>query len=253
MGRYIVGKMSVIVLMILFAIGCGSQQTDHSAKSEMPDPSSVEDVKQTRDDLETEHVSESVDQPTGTTEEENDNGEQRDDNLETPIEKVEIEQTVSKDKEDVYKLEEGVVFPEFDLTDIHGKVWNSNDLEDKVIVFNFWFTSCKPCLDEIPDLNMLVKQFSYRDDLVFIAPTFDAQHRIEKFLLAHPFKYALIPNVLDFNQAVGVRSYPVHLIVDKNRKVHTIVTQRYPTIKDLLANYIYNALEGRPNTVRYDQ
>lgn len=151
-----------------------------------------------------------------------------------------------------YKLEVGKPFPAFELTDINGKVYSSEELKGKVKVFNFWFTSCKPCRDEIPELNLLVKQFAYRDDVVFIAPSFESKEKITTFTEEHPFQYNLIANVLKYNQSIGVRSYPVHLIIDKEEKVHTIVTQQYPTIKDIMANYIYNAIDGRSNDTKFE-
>ena len=44
----------------------------------------------------------------------------------------------------------------------------NDSLKDKVVVINVWASWCKPCLDEIPDLNELVEEYK-SEDIVFIA------------------------------------------------------------------------------------
>src|SRR5690554_1666967 len=45
----------------------------------------------------------------------------------------------------------------FEYVDIYGKKLSSSSLQGKVIVLNFWYPSCAPCLKEIPELNAIVE------------------------------------------------------------------------------------------------
>ena len=51
------------------------------------------------------------------------------------------------------KIEVGDYFPDFSATDIDGKIWSNKDVEGKVMVLNQWFTGCKPCRQEMPELS----------------------------------------------------------------------------------------------------
>jgi thiol-disulfide isomerase/thioredoxin len=42
--------------------------------------------------------------------------------------------------------------PDFALLDLDGKLWTLSELDERVVVLNFWFTDCPPCRKEIPDL-----------------------------------------------------------------------------------------------------
>src|ERR687893_223477 len=62
--------------------------------------------------------------------------------------------------------------PAFSLTSMDGKKFELASLRGKVVVINFWFTGCPPCIEEMPKLNELVEKFKDKD-VVFIAPTWD--------------------------------------------------------------------------------
>jgi peroxiredoxin len=47
----------------------------------------------------------------------------------------------------------------FTLQDIRGQMWDSRNLRGKVVLANFWSTSCTPCREEMPDLERLYQRF----------------------------------------------------------------------------------------------
>lgn len=109
----------------------------------------------------------------------------------------------------------GEPLPRFEVTDLQGQKLDSQAMVGKVLVLNFWFIGCKPCTEEMPELNKIVAEQS-SDEVVFLAFGLDSSHRIEGFLEGHPFHYRLIPNSRDYaSQTLGVVMYPTHVVVDK--------------------------------------
>ena len=49
--------------------------------------------------------------------------------------------------------------PDINLTTITGQKFQLKRMKGKVIVLNFWFTHCIPCIEELPALNKLVKAY----------------------------------------------------------------------------------------------
>lgn len=105
--------------------------------------------------------------------------------------------------------------PFFSVTDIYGNAYNINQLKGKVVVMNYWFVACPPCIQEIPELNQLVNSYKNNSDVVFLAFAKDTKALLGKFLAHSEFEYAIIPNAKEIAKKYGVHAYPTHIVVDK--------------------------------------
>lgn len=126
--------------------------------------------------------------------------------------KEQIKQVEDAKKE--VKSMKGKVFPEFNLVTLDGEKISTENTKGKILLFNFWFTRCRPCIEEIPELNEMVEEFE-RDDILFIAPTFDNSDQVDKFLKRFDFEYEIIADVKEFCLELNIRSYPTHFIVNR--------------------------------------
>lgn len=111
-------------------------------------------------------------------------------------------------------------FPNKALFDIKGNEIRLENLKGKPVVINFWFTRCKPCVEEIPVLNKLVKKYS--DEVHFVSITFDNKEIVSEFLKKQKFDYLHIINARKFTNEIGISGYPKNIFIDKNGIVRKI-------------------------------
>ncbi len=110
---------------------------------------------------------------------------------------------------------------EFNLIDLDGQELNSEDLKGDVVVINFWGIKCKPCIQEIPQLNSYTEKFN-TNKIHFIGITSDSKDDLFEFIKEHPFKYKICSTseyqklMLDFNKFPAV---PIHFIIDKDWQI----------------------------------
>ena len=129
-------------------------------------------------------------------------------------------------------------------SDLAGNKLTADDLAGKIVVVNFWFVSCMPCLMEMPDLNELVEKYKGRD-VVFIAPTFDNPATIEKLFAdgSRSFSYRIIPESMELIQQYGIKSFPTHMIIDRDGIIVEAFSGAMPGIGNVLAGMIDKALD----------
>jgi len=105
----------------------------------------------------------------------------------------------------------------FSATDINGNEYSLNSLKGKIIVMNFWFVECKPCVMEMPELNKLVENYKNKD-VVFLGFATNDKAKIDSFLKKKNFSYNIIPSSKKIAAEYKVLGYPTHIILDENSK-----------------------------------
>jgi len=103
--------------------------------------------------------------------------------------------------------------PEFDFLDLNGNQISSEDLHEKVVLLNFWFTRCAPCIAEMPYLNQIKEDYSNKD-ILFISMAPEEKDKIEQFLKKHPFNFRHIPDADDLLKQFGT-GFPKNILIDK--------------------------------------
>lgn len=114
----------------------------------------------------------------------------------------------------------GKEYPIESETTLDGKKISLNDLKGKPTLVNLWFTSCAPCIEEMPVLNELKSK--YGEKFNFLSITFDSESKVKKFLEKHKFEFTHIVNSKKLTEKLGFEGYPVNLFLDKNGVVKII-------------------------------
>lgn len=103
----------------------------------------------------------------------------------------------------------------FDVKNLKGKKYSLKSLKGKVIVINFWFIECKPCVMEMPELNKLVEKYKDKN-VVFLGFATNEKKQIEKFLKKQKFNYQIIADSKEIVGSYKINAFPTHLIIDPN-------------------------------------
>ena len=135
-----------------------------------------------------------------------------------------MQQSANRDKENEKALTTllNKPAPDFKLTDLKGKQWSLKELRGKIVVLNFWFTSCIPCIKEMPELNKLAEAYNSRE-VIFLGLTFNSKEQVQLFLKKYKFDYTLLTGSHDVDDKYHITSWPTSIVIDKKGDIKKIV------------------------------
>lgn len=118
---------------------------------------------------------------------------------------------------------ENALAPNFVLPDLQDSLTSLRSLKGNVIVLSFWFSACKPCIEEFPSENALVEKFKNKPVKIVsvcVNTTEEQWRRSSK-------KYDLKTVNLWANSAwektiiekYDLYSFPKYILIDQNQKI----------------------------------
>ncbi|WP_047249227.1 TlpA family protein disulfide reductase [Chromobacterium subtsugae] len=129
--------------------------------------------------------------------------------------------------------------PEVKLTSLAGVSTNTAALKGKVVLVNFWATSCPGCVEEMPEIKKLHQQYAGKGlNVVAVAMSYDPPNYVQSFV-AHnqlPFFVALDPQG-EVAKAFGdIQLAPTTFLIDKQGNIikRYVGVMNFPEVRRLI-------------------
>lgn len=150
--------------------------------------------------------------------------------------KVIIASSVIKDEnvaDGKFKL--GDVMYDFTVTDSKGEKFTLSEVlsEKKLVVLNFWYTTCSWCLTEFPIMDEVYKEYS--DDVAIIAlDPLDGEDAVKSFANDMSLSFPLAACAGSWASSFEIQGYPTSVFIDRYGTICLIesgaITSRRPFI-----------------------
>ncbi|WP_176112955.1 TlpA family protein disulfide reductase [Sediminibacterium ginsengisoli] len=93
----------------------------------------------------------------------------------------------------------------------------------KVVLLEFWFKSCGPCMEAMPHYNELQQSFNKSDFALITINVEDPVEDIKFFYNKYQPVYPMLYNGRSFWQSVGFTGAPASLLIDRAGKVREVI------------------------------
>lgn len=135
------------------------------------------------------------------------------------------------------QLKPGKIIEQFTFKDLNGNTHSLASLKGKVVVLNFWFASCKPCIEEVDEFNVLVEK--YKDsNVVILSPTFENPDVCKKFIEKYQLSTLVCPDQKEYTKTLELIYYPTNIILDKEGYIFKAYSGSTPEIDKVLSSEI---------------
>ena len=106
------------------------------------------------------------------------------------------------------------------LPDLDGRPQALAQWRGKVLVVNYWASWCAPCVEEMPTLSRLQREYAMRG-VQFVGIGVDEADNLRKFLKATPVAYPVLVGDVAGTQTPGlqIRGLPYTLVIDRDGRI----------------------------------
>jgi peroxiredoxin len=115
----------------------------------------------------------------------------------------------------------GKRIPSFQVLGIDGTTHNPAKMQGKIVLLNFWFAACKPCITEIASLNELQRKFKDKDFVVLSVST-DAQRIAEQLAERRNMEYTVAADGKASAERLKVVTFPTSFLIDKRGVIREV-------------------------------
>ncbi len=136
-----------------------------------------------------------------------------------------------------------VQLTDFSTKSIKGDSINTLNWRGDIIVLNFWFTNCGPCIKEIGQLNKVAEKYE-NQNIRFVAITWEKDEEfLKKFAAIKNMKYALVASGKSIIDMFLLKLYPTNVVIDQHGVIRFIESGFYGDIEQKLTKVIEELLK----------
>jgi len=132
----------------------------------------------------------------------------------------------------------------FKTLDISGNTINSNDYAGQILVLNFWYVECPPCIALFEILNEIHEEYIDDERVRFISMAKENKKQVSLLLQKHPIDFPLIADAKNIFNDYLISSFPAIIVIDRQGNIYSTQYGGSYTTSRELKNNIKSALAG---------
>ncbi|WP_166641847.1 peroxiredoxin family protein [Pedobacter duraquae] len=129
-----------------------------------------------------------------------------------------------KSPEETAPLQQGTKAPDWTLSDSDGNKVSLSQLRGKVVLLDFFFVGCVPCLKTLAPLDKLYEKYSKGKLAILSISIRDSKKLVAEYKATQRIKNQVFPDGGNVAKLYHVNSFPTVYIVDRDGKITNVVS-----------------------------
>lgn len=149
-------------------------------------------------------------------------------------------QLAIKKFEQIYQSGEQALAPAINIKSWIGQALPSEELEDKVILLDFWNIYCGPCIKSFPELQKIHDTYKSKG-LIVVACAGGDEEKTKEFLDKHGYSFPAGMAASQMYLDYAIRGNPSYFLIDRNGYLVWGPEDRLPTDNELVSLLLINS------------
>lgn len=130
-------------------------------------------------------------------------------------------------------LEAGTQAPDWQLPTLKGDTIRFSHMRKKVILLEFWYMSCQPCIKAMPELEKIRQQYQGKNVEVIAINIYDTdKQKLRDFLSKRHINYTVLLGNKALAENYHISGYPTVYLVDGDGRIHAAFQGYYNELYD---------------------
>lgn len=109
---------------------------------------------------------------------------------------------------------------DFSLKDLDGKTVSLSDFKGKIVFIDFWASWCPPCVQSIPAVEGLYKQYADNPNVVFLGINVNEdKQKVIDFVKEKGITYKVLSGDREVMSKYKIKSIPSFFVIDKDGNI----------------------------------
>ena len=117
----------------------------------------------------------------------------------------------------------GTIAPEWTLYDTDDSKTSLSDFKGKIVLMDFFFVGCVPCIQSLASLDNLQKKYENKNFVLLSLSTRDSKRLVKEFKESQHVKNKMYPNGADVANVYRAYSAPTFYLIDKVGKIVSVI------------------------------
>ncbi|MDB5111745.1 MAG: hypothetical protein JWR67_2859 [Mucilaginibacter sp.] len=128
-----------------------------------------------------------------------------------------------KSKEQTALLAPGKIAPNWTLYDTEGKKTSLSQMKGKIVLMDFFFVGCVPCMNALAPLDKLHEKYKNKNFVILSISDRDSKKLVTAFKKVQRIKNQMYPNGGDVAKLYHITAAPTFYFIDQEGKIASVV------------------------------
>lgn len=135
-------------------------------------------------------------------------------------------------------LHKDSIAPNFNLVSTSGDSIHLSDYKGKIIILDFWYVGCRPCIKAYNDLKALEKELGKEQFVIIGMNPVTRKRKIKRYIKKGKYSDIVTICSKEIKNQYRVKAYPTIYVIDKQGKIALATAGYYDNLKNKLKNTI---------------